>query len=75
MPRSIIMIGIPQYAYDWSITGKERKGTAYSTQHAIELYTGYQGEAHYDEVAASPWFRYVDKVGILHEVWFDNSAL
>ena len=66
------MLGIPQYAYGWAITGNKRTGTAYSTQHAIDLYTGYQSPVHYDEKAAAPWFRYVDKNGALHEVWFED---
>lgn len=72
VPKSKLMIGIPQYAYDWTITGEKRSGKAYSSQHAIDLYTGYQSAVHYDEKAAAPWFRYVDKVGVLHEVWFED---
>jgi spore germination protein len=72
VPKSKLMLGIPQYAYDWTIKGKKRSGTAYSTQHAVDLYTGYQSAVHYDEKAAAPWFRYVDKYGALHEVWFED---
>ncbi|SOC40926.1 glycosyl hydrolase family 18 protein [Ureibacillus acetophenoni] len=72
VPSSKLMLGIPQYAYDWTITEDERIGTAYSTQHAIDLYTRYQSEIYYDEVASTPWFRYVDEEGILHEVWFED---
>ncbi|MEH7521346.1 glycoside hydrolase [Priestia megaterium] len=70
--RSKLMLGIPQYAYDWTINGQKRSGTAYSTQHAIDLYTGYQSSVHYDEKAAAPWFRYLDNKGALHEVWFED---
>jgi spore germination protein len=70
--KSKLMLGIPQYAYDWVIGTSKRSGSAYSTQHAIDLYTGYQSQVHYDENAAAPWFRYVDKKGNLHEVWFED---
>ncbi|MCM3724637.1 glycosyl hydrolase family 18 protein [Neobacillus cucumis] len=70
--RSKLMLGIPQYAYDWVIGTNKRSGSAYSTQHAIDLYTGYQSPVNYDENAAAPWFRYVDKKGNLHEVWFED---
>ncbi|MDQ0971338.1 spore germination protein [Neobacillus niacini] len=70
--RKKLMLGIPQYAYDWTIKGEKRSGKAYSTQHAIDLYTGYQSVVHYDERAAAPWFRYVDNKGNLHEVWFED---
>ncbi|MGD6833530.1 glycosyl hydrolase family 18 protein [Sutcliffiella halmapala] len=72
VPKSKIMLGIPQYAYDWTITGENKKGKAYSTQKAIDLYTGYRSEVHYDEAAAAPWFRYIDKEGLQHEVWFED---
>lgn len=70
--KSKLMLGIPQYAYDWIIGTNKRSGSAYSTQHAIDLYTGYQSPVHYDENAAAPWFRYVDNKGRLHEVWFED---
>ncbi|WP_307851980.1 glycosyl hydrolase family 18 protein [Neobacillus rhizophilus] len=70
--KSKLMLGIPQYAYDWVIGTNKRSGSAYSTQHAIDLYTGYQSQVHYDENAAAPWFRYIDKKGNHHEVWFED---
>ncbi|QIZ09206.1 LysM peptidoglycan-binding domain-containing protein [Priestia megaterium] len=70
--KSKLMLGIPQYAYDWVIGTNKRSGSAYSTQHAIDLYTGYQSSVHYNESAAAPWFRYVDNKGNLHEVWFED---
>lgn len=70
--KSKLMLGIPQYAYDWTIKGEKKSGTAYSTQRAIDLYTGYQSPVHYDEKVAAPWFRYVDNKGALHEVWFED---
>ncbi|MCM3567948.1 glycosyl hydrolase family 18 protein [Neobacillus mesonae] len=70
--KSKLMLGIPQYAYDWVNGSSKRSGTAYSTQHAIDLYTGYQSPIHYDEKAAEPWFRYIDNKGNSHEVWFED---
>jgi spore germination protein len=64
VPRSKLMLGIPQYAYDWSVIGKKRTGISYSTQRAIEQYISHESPIHYDERAASPWFRYTDKNGI-----------
>ena len=72
VPKSKLLLGIPQYAYDWAITGEDKKGTAYSTQHAIDLYIKNKSQVHYDLQAASPWFRYKDENGILHEVWFED---
>jgi len=72
VPSSKLMLGIPQYAYDWTFYENKREGTAYSTQHAIDLYTRYESVIQYDETAATPWFRYVDDEGLLHEVWFED---
>jgi spore germination protein len=72
VPRSKLILGIPQYAYDWKITGSQLKATAYSTQHAIDLYTGYQSPIHFDTLAVAPWFRYKDPQGVIHEVWFED---
>ncbi|WP_274362344.1 glycosyl hydrolase family 18 protein [Paenibacillus thermotolerans] len=72
VPRSKLMLGIPQYAYDWTLSGEKRTGTAYSTQRAIDLYIKHESPIRYDEIAASPTFRYVDDKGLLHEVWFED---
>ncbi|WP_428912248.1 glycosyl hydrolase family 18 protein [Niallia sp. Krafla_26] len=72
VPKSKLLLGIPQYAYDWKISGEKKSGVAYSTQHAIDLYIKNESQVHYDPVASSPWFRYKDRDGILHEVWFED---
>ena len=58
VPKSKLLLGIPQYAYDWTITGKKRSGTAYSTQHAVDLYIKNKSTVYYDQKAASPRFQY-----------------
>ncbi len=73
VPKNKIMLGIPQYAYDWSLTGEKKKGISYSTQRAIDQFMSHESRINYDEKSASPWFRYVDKNGTLHEVWFEDS--
>jgi spore germination protein len=70
--RSKLMLGIPQYAYDWTLSEEKKAGKAYSTQRAIDLYIGYESQIHYDQKAVAPWFRYVDNQGALHEVWFED---
>jgi spore germination protein len=72
VPNSKLLLGIPQYAYDWTITGEKKAGKSYSTQHAIDLYIKHKSNVYYDTKAASPWFRYKDNDGILHEVWFED---
>ncbi|WP_129691750.1 glycosyl hydrolase family 18 protein [Gottfriedia acidiceleris] len=72
VPRSKLLLGIPQYAYDWPITGDIRKGSAYSTQNAINMYQKYESQVYYDRDASAPAFRYIDIKGTQHEVWFED---
>ncbi|KQL32822.1 glycoside hydrolase [Bacillus sp. FJAT-25509] len=72
VPKSKLLLGIPQYAYDWPITGEKRKGSAYSTQNAIKMYKKYESEVYFDRETLSPAFRYTDKDGIIHDVWFED---
>jgi spore germination protein len=69
VPRPKLMLGIPQYAYDWTISGEQHTGIAYSTQVTIERYMSRESQIFYDSRAASPWFRYVDKNQKIHVVW------
>jgi len=72
VPKSKLLLGIPQYAYDWPVTGEKRKGVAYSTQNAIKMYKKYESEVYFDRDTLSPAFRYTDKDGIIHDVWFED---
>ena len=33
----------------------------------------YGADIQYDEVSQSPWFRYTDENGTVHEVWFEDA--
>ncbi|WP_088041070.1 glycosyl hydrolase family 18 protein [Bacillus sp. EAC] len=72
VPKSKLLLGIPQYAYDWPITGEKRKGVAYSTQNAIKKYRDFESEVYFDQETSSPAFRYIDIDGTQHEVWFED---
>lgn len=72
VPRSKLMLGIPQYAYDWTLSGDKKTGKAYSTQKAVDLYIQHESAVLYHEDFAAPTFRYVDNEGLLHEVWFED---
>lgn len=72
VPRSKLLLGIPQYAYDWPLTGDIRTGSAISTQNAINMYKKNESQVYYDREASAPAFRYLDKKGTQHEVWFED---
>ncbi|WLR52842.1 glycosyl hydrolase family 18 protein [Bacillus tianshenii] len=73
IPKHKIILGIPMYAYDWTLTGPNKKATAYSQQKALEKARYYQSEIHYDSETAQPYFRYTDNNGFVHEVWFEDA--
>lgn len=73
IPPEKIMMGIPNYGYDWPLP-YERGITAARTIGAVEaVQTAIRenAEIRFDEVAQTPFFTYVSN-GIRHEVWFED---
>lgn len=69
-----IFMGIPTYGYDWTlpyIRGGQG-APSISPVEAVNLARIYGADILYDEVSQSPWFRYTDNDGRLHEVWFED---
>lgn len=74
MPAEKIFLGFQIYARDWKLPHvKGQAAQTFSPQRAVELATQYNAEIQYDEVAASPFFRYTDEDGVDHEVWFEDA--
>jgi spore germination protein YaaH len=69
MPASKIILGIPEYGYDWS----EGFGTTITWLQALRLSHQYRVLPHYDAPSQSPWFTYADASRRRHTVWFENS--
>lgn len=73
IPKEKIVMGIPNYAYDWRLPF-ERGVTAARTIGNVEALwiAAHNGaEIQYDETAQSPYFTYW-KDGVQHEVWFED---
>ena len=72
---SKIFLGIPTYGYDWTLPYVRGGAGAPSISpvEAVDLARRYGAEIMYDETAQSPWFRYTDNDGRLHEVWFEDA--
>ncbi|MBQ4145537.1 MAG: LysM peptidoglycan-binding domain-containing protein [Clostridia bacterium] len=73
--REKIFMGIPTYGYDWTLPYQVGNPGAPSLSpvEAIDLARRYSAEIQYDTNAQSPWFRYTDESGRLHEVWFEDA--
>ena len=68
-------MGIPTYGYDWTLPYVKGGAGAPSVSpvEAVNLARRYGADILYDETAQSPWFRYTDDDGRLHEVWFEDA--
>lgn len=74
MPAGHILMGIPNYGYDWTLPFAQ--GTAARSLTNMEAVTlaGQAGAGiQYDRTAQSPFFRYSDGDGRQHEVWFEDA--
>ncbi|NOH16957.1 glycosyl hydrolase family 18 protein [Clostridium cochlearium] len=73
IPRNKIYLGFQIYARDWvlpHVQGQEAQ--TFSVQEAIRRANKYNATIQYDPVAQSPFYRYKDENGIMHEVWFED---
>ncbi|HEX5115359.1 MAG TPA: glycosyl hydrolase family 18 protein [Pseudonocardiaceae bacterium] len=70
IPPDKIVLGIPMYGYDW--VGNQ--GASVTWQQAVRLAQRHHVPITYDKATQSPWFRYTDSAGTVHEVWFENAA-
>ena len=75
MPPKKILLGIPNYGYDWPLpfVQGETRAQSISNQRAIELAVQYNIAIQYDETAQSPFFHYTAADGVVHEVWFEDA--
>ena len=73
--RDKLLLGIPTYGYDWTLPYERGNPGAPSLSpvEAVDLARKYGAEIQYDTQAQSPWFRYTDEAGRLHEVWFEDA--
>lgn len=75
IPAEKILLGIPNYGYDWPLpfASGSTKATSISNQYAVELAAQNNVSISYDQRSQAPWFRYRDAQGREHEVWFEDA--
>jgi len=74
IPREKIYFGFQIYARDWVIPHVQgEEAETFSNQEAIQRAVNNNAVIMYDIKAQSPFYRYVDKRGIMHEVWFEDA--
>ena len=76
IPPEKLLLGIPNYGYDWPLpyVRGETAARSLGNEAAVRL-AGERGAAvQYDAGAASPFYRYYDRSsGGEHIVWFENA--
>lgn len=75
IPRSKILMGIPNYGYDWTLPYVRGESVAenISNPEALERAARVGAVIQYDETAQSPYYEYTDAQGRQHIVWFEDA--
>lgn len=75
IPSSKILLGIPNYGYDWTLpyVRGESQAENLSIPEANERARRVGATIQFDPVAQSPFFEYTDEQGREHIVWFEDA--
>jgi len=75
IPRSKILMGIPNYGYDWTLPYVQGESEAenLSIPEAMARAQEVGATIQYDETAQSPFYEYTDAQGRQHVVWFEDA--
>jgi spore germination protein len=74
IPRGKILLGIPNYGYDWALPYiRGTKAQTFSNQEAVARAVRNNAQIKYDETAQSPYYNYYDADGRQHIVWFEDA--
>lgn len=73
IPPEKICLGIPNYGYDWPLPFEQgiTAATTIGSVEAVQIAITHGVPIQFDEIAMSPFFRYLED-GIEHEVWFED---
>lgn len=75
IPPAKIMMGVPNYGYDWPLPYVEGQTAAQAIGNsaAVQIAAQYKAEIKYDRQAQTPFFNYVDENNVFHVVWFEDA--
>jgi spore germination protein len=75
IPAEKILLGVPNYGYDWPLPFRQgtTRAQSISNQRALQLAIQFGVAIQYDDTAQSPFFHYTAADGTVHEVWFEDA--
>lgn len=75
IPPEKIIMGIPNYGYDWTLPflRGDDKAISIGNQAAAQMAMDLRAEILFDEPSQSPYFYYTDDMGKPHVVWFEDA--
>ena len=74
LPSQKILLGVPNYGYDFTLpfVPNESEATTLSNTGAVTLALEKNASIEYDPISQAPFFRYNEN-GKTHEVWFEDA--
>ena len=75
IPPEKILMGVPNYGYDWTLpfVQGESEAETISNVEALSRAARVGAEIQFDELAQSPYYEYTDSEGREHIVWFEDG--
>ena len=75
IPAEKLLLGIPNYGYDWTLpfVRGESQARALSNVAAVEQAAQVGAAIQFDPVAQAPFYTYTDPQGREHIVWFEDA--
>ena len=75
IPREKILMGMPNYGYDWTLpfVRGESRAEKLASEEAFWRAQYYNAEILYDQLSQAPFFTYFDSAGRKHVVWYEDQ--
>jgi peptidoglycan-N-acetylglucosamine deacetylase len=76
VPAQKIIVGIANYAYDWTVPEKEypNAATSFTVQEALLHAHESEAQVEFDLTSLNPYYLYSDEEGRTHQVWFLDAV-
>ena len=74
IPSEKILMGMPNYGYDWTLPFvRGSAARSLSNTAALEQAQRVGAQIRFDPTSQAPFYNYYDSAGKRHEVWFDDA--